>query len=233
MQINARYRSLALGALGLVAALGSSRSSAAAPVTPIDAIAAPVASPVSTPVSTPPAEANPSGASTNVPVRFGVLGGVGFPRPLAIEAMVEVANVVAVGFEYGTLPGVTIDGVHAGLWSLAADARVFPFHGVFFLGLRAGRQHVGASTTLSVESLGSATEILALDSWFVNPRVGFLWTSKEGLSLGVEAGVQFPVSPGVSSTLPLSLYPAAQRTVEVLGSSVIPTVDLLRVGLLL
>jgi hypothetical protein len=161
------------------------------------------------------------------PLRVGVIGGLGFPRPLAVE-------VVALGVEYGALPSVTVSGVDATLWSLAGDVRVFPFHGSpFFLGLRAGRQHVSATTTVSLMSFGSATEVLDLDSWFLNPRVGFLWTMQGGFTLGVEAGVQIPLSPSVSSTLPLSLYPSAQRTADAFGSSVIPTVDLVRIGLLL
>jgi hypothetical protein len=178
-----------------------------------------------------PAPAGP--ATAGAPVRVGVIGGVGFPRPLAVEGMAEIGGFVALGVEYGALPAVTIDGVSTSLWSLAGDLRVLPFHGAFFIGLRAGRQHVGATTTLSVASFGSATEVLGLDSWFVNPRVGFLWTTREGLTFGVEAGVQVPLSPAVSSSLPLSLYPTAQRTIDTLGKSVLPTIDLLRVGLLL
>jgi hypothetical protein len=180
-------------------------------------------------------EAQPAAVSPTSPrpLRVGVLGGIGFPRPLAIEALAEFSGIVAVGIEYGALPTVTVDGVSAGLWSVAADLRVFPFRGAFYLGLRAGRQHAGATTSVAVGSFGDATEVLALDSWFLNPRVGFLWTTREGLSFGVEAGVQFPLSPAVSSSLPLSLYPSAERTIDALGSSVIPTLDLLRVGLLL
>jgi hypothetical protein len=147
--------------------------------------------------------------------------------------MAVISHVVAVGAEYGTLPAVTIDGVNTSSWSLAGDLRVFPLHGAFFLGLRAGRQHVGATTTIAVGSFGSATEVLGLDSWFLNPRVGFLWTTRQGLSFGVEAGVQVPIGAAISSTLPLSLYPTAQRTIDALGRTVLPTVDLLRVGLLL
>jgi hypothetical protein len=168
------------------------------------------------------------------PLRIGAIGGLGFPRPLAIEAIGEISEVVALGVEYGALPNVTISGVEVGLWSLAGDVRVFPFRGSpFFLGLRAGRQHIGATTNVAIMSYGSATEVLGLDSWFVNPRIGFLWTMQGGFTLGVEAGVQFPLSPSVSSTLPLSFYPSAQRTVDALGSTVVPTVDLLRIGLLL
>ncbi len=166
-------------------------------------------------------------------MRVGVLGGIGFPRPLAIEVLAVFSGIVAVGAEYGALPTVTIDGVSASLWSLAADLRVFPFQGAFYLGLRAGRQHARATTSIAIGSFGDANEVLDLDSWFLNPRVGFLWTTREGLTLGIEAGVQLPLNPGVSSTLPIALYPSAQRTIDVLGSSVLPTVDLLRVGLLL
>jgi hypothetical protein len=185
--------------------------------------------------------ASPDGGTTDQPVdeagpdrlRIGVIGGIGFPRPLAIEGMVMMGGLVALGAEYGALPATTIDDVQTSLWSLAGDARIFPFRGAFFVGLRAGHQHIGASTTIAVGSLGSAPEELALDSWFVNPRVGFLWRSRAGLALGVEAGVQIPLSSTVSSTLPLSLVPAAQSTADTLGNTVLPTVDLLRLGLLL
>jgi hypothetical protein len=167
------------------------------------------------------------------PVRAGVIAGIGFPNPLAVEALAEFSGYAAVGAEYGALPAVTIDGVRTSLWSLAGDVRVFPFRGAFFIGLRAGRQHVEATTTVTVMSFGSATEVLDLDAWFLNPRIGFLWTSREGFTLGIDAGVQIPLGPTLSSTLPLALYPEAESTIHALGSSAIPTIDLLRIGLLL
>ena len=167
------------------------------------------------------------------PLRVGAIAGVGFPRPLAIEGLVSFGGVLDLGAEYGVLPDVTLGGVQTGLWSVAADARVFPFRGAFFVGVLAGRQHVGASTTITVSGIGSATEQLSLDSWFVNPRIGFLWTSNAGLTLGIDAGLQIPVSSAVSSSLPLALYPAAQGRADALGGSLLPTVDLLRIGLVL
>jgi hypothetical protein len=166
-------------------------------------------------------------------LRVGAVAGLGFPQPLAIEAMAMMDGIVALGAEYGGLPTTTFGGVQTSLWALAADARLFPFRGPFFIGLRAGRQHVGASTTVTIPSVGSAVEDLAVDSWFLNPRVGFLWTSSAGLAFGMDAGAQIPLGSSVSSTLPLSLEPSAQRIADALGNSVIPTVDLLRVGLLL
>ena len=159
------------------------------------------------------------------PVRLGAIAGVGFPHPLAVEALAEFSGYVAVGAEYGALPAVTIDNVRTSLWSLSADVRVFPFRGAFFIGLRAGRQHVEATTTVTIMSLGSATEVLDLDAWFLNPRIGFLWTSHKGITLGIDAGVQLPLGPSTTSTLPLALYPEAESTVHTLGSSALPTIE--------
>jgi hypothetical protein len=165
--------------------------------------------------------------------RIGVIGGVGFPRPLAVEAVVKLGKLAAFGAEYGALPSIRVDGVETSLWSVAADARLFPFGGAVFIGVRAGRQHVDARTTLTMPPYGSATEELAMDSWFLNPRIGVLWTDDSGFTLGVEAGLQLPIGPTTSSSLPLSLVPGAQNAVDSVGKSVLPTVDLLRIGLLL
>ncbi len=174
-----------------------------------------------------------AGQNSPPPTRIGLLAGIGFPRPIELEGLADLGGFVALGAEYGVLPSVTIDGVDTNLWSLAVDVRAFPFRGPFFVALLAGRQHVGASTQITVESLGSAHEVLSLDSWFLNPCVGLLWTSRAGLAFGIDLGLQIPLAPNVSSTLPLSLYPAAQRTIDTLGKSVLPTLDLLRVGILL
>lgn len=164
-------------------------------------------------------------------VRVGAVGGIGFPRPLAIEPMVELNEAVALGLEYGFLPDTTIDGVHTSLWSLSGDLRVFPWRGPFFIGLRVGRQHVGAEGTVSAAGY-SATETLGLDSWFVNPRIGVLWTHSSGFTLGMDLGLQIPVSPTTSSSLPLAYAPSIQNTVNTLGGAWLPTVDLLRAGML-
>jgi hypothetical protein len=164
--------------------------------------------------------------------QFGALVGLGFPRPLSIEGMVKIDDFLSVGAEYGVLPSITVDGVQTNLWSFAGDARVFPFRNAFFIGLRAGRQHVGASTTVNVESVGSLPETLALDSWFLNPRIGLLWTGSSGLTVGAELGIQIPIASGVTSSLPLALAPDAERTASTLGKTVLPTINLLQIGML-
>jgi hypothetical protein len=168
-------------------------------------------------------------------VHVGVLGGIGFPRPLALEGLIGVGHVLALGAEYSVLPTTTISGVETRFWALAADARVFPFGGAFFLGARAGHQHLSGSTTVAIPSIGAASGALAVDTWFVNPRAGFLWMWHSGLALGIDAGVQVPIASNMSTTIPsgLSLDPRVTRVADALGKDLVPTIDLLRIGLVL
>ena len=85
--------------------------------------------------------------------------------------------------------------------------------------------------------LGAFNESMAASTWFVNPRLGFLWVWKP-LALGIDAGVQIPVATTVSRSSLLSvaapeLDARITTATNVLGRTVIPTVDLLRVGLVL
>jgi len=165
--------------------------------------------------------------------RLGVLGGIGFPRPLTIEAMLKVKRVLALGAEGGFLPTLSVSGVDTSVWSLAGDVRVFPFQGAFFVGVRVGYQHLGASTTVNVPSVVSASESVSLDSVYVNPRLGFLWTLRSGFTIGIDAGVQVPLSTSFSTTLPVAVASVVQQNTAVQTlSGVLPTVDLLRIGAL-
>jgi hypothetical protein len=175
-------------------------------------------------------------------VRVGALAGVGFPRPLTIEGVIGVERALAVGAEYGFMPESTIGGIDMTLWSLAGDARIFPFRGPFFVGLRGGHQRFGASATASLGSYGSVSETLTVDTWFVNPRIGALWMWDSWLAVGIEAGVQIPLSSSVSSSLPPNLpddpritnaRQTLTRVTDALGSTALPTIDLLRIGLVL
>lgn len=165
--------------------------------------------------------------------RIGAIAGVGFPRPIAVEGLVKLEDRIALGVEYATMPTITISDVDVHLWSLAADARLFPLGGVLFVGLRAGRQHIAADT--SIAPISAQRVGIAVDSWYVNPRVGILWMSKFGLTLGTEAGVQIPFAADVKNNVPPDVANADQvRTASnAFGKQVIPTVDLLRVGLTL
>jgi len=157
--------------------------------------------------------------------------------------MVKIERLVALGVEYSTLPSATVSDVHFGASAIAGSARVFPLRGPFFLGLRAGRQHVSADAAVS--GYGYTVPVtLAVDTIFLNPQVGFLWTWDPGITIGIDAGLQIPLKSDVSSTLVNSTMPSAvqqavspvQRTMEnvagAVGQTVLPTIDLVKVGML-
>jgi len=176
--------------------------------------------------------------------RIGPMVGVGFPRPFNVELFAKYKDVVGLGVEYGFMPRLTVATVDASFYSFAADARVFPFRGGFFVGVRGGRQWLDGKTSLSAGSFGTLRESVAASTWFVNPRAGFLFTFKSGITLGIDAGVHLPVNPEYSRTSdagqldPLIAKQTAgtedsvAAVVKTLGNGVTPTVDLLRLGYL-
>ena len=104
------------------------------------------------------------------------------------------------------------------------------------------RERFDASMTASLGMLGSVSETLTVDTWFINPRIGALWIWDSWLAVGIEAGLQIPLSSSVSSTLPPNLPSDPRITratntltavTDALGTNVLPTVDLLRIGLVL
>jgi hypothetical protein len=183
----------------------------------------------------PPAAAEASGeASSPYPTfRAGAIAGMGFPRPFAIEAIAQLWTHAVVGIEYGFMPDVTVQGVQVGTWSLAGDARWLPWRGPLFFGLRAGVQHIDVAGSLPVSGWGNVNEALGLDASFLNPRIGLLWVMRSGLVLGMDAGVEIPLSTSMTSTWPLAYAPDLQRQIEGLQRSVLPTIDLIRIGYVL
>lgn len=175
-------------------------------------------------------------------IRFGALLGVGFPRPLTIEGVVKLERVLALGLEYSALPQITISEVRVRSSAIAVSVRLFPLHGAFFVGLRAGRQSLGAEALVS--GYGYKVPVaLGVDTTFLNPQLGFLWTWEPGVSIGVDAGLQIPLSSSTSSsvqtTVPNAVQPllapaqhAAESVAGAVGRTTLPTVDLIRIGVL-
>ncbi|MBX3233400.1 MAG: hypothetical protein KIT84_33940 [Labilithrix sp.] len=172
--------------------------------------------------------------------RLGPIVGVGFPRPLAVEGFVKVRRTVGLGLEYSFLPRTTIAGASTRFDAVALDARWFPFEGGFFVGLRGGRQWLSGSATLRVQDVGSFTESADVATWFVNPRVGFLYTWSSGVTLGIDAGIQLPIAPTFERSGPATAAGVASREVDetlrtianTFGNDVTPTLDLFRLGFL-
>ena len=154
--------------------------------------AAEARSPDSAVQSSPSSTDGASGGDRNAegalgPVRIGAFGGVGFPRPLSVEAMVKIDDLVGLGVEYGALPQVTVSSVTAAMNAVAVDVRVFPMRNGFFVGLAAGRQEIDATATVAVSpALGSLSGQVSAETWYLNPRIGFLWTWRSGITIGME-----------------------------------------------
>jgi hypothetical protein len=174
-------------------------------------------------------------------LRLGPLVGVGFPRPLEIEALAKIERTLGLGAEYSFMPQMNLFGADVNFKAVAADLRLFPFHNAFFIGLRGGRQWLDAKTTINAGPFGSFAESLEASTWFLNPRIGVLFTFASGLTVGVDAGVQIPIAPsyerhGASVTAGLATATGMEQTlatvVNLLGNSTTPTVDLLRLGFL-
>jgi hypothetical protein len=189
-----------------------------------------------------PATSNDADTTATTPkkerFRAGALAGVGFPRPFAIEGFAKIGGVVGLGVEYSFLPRMNVSGVETSFKAVAADLRLFPFKGGFFVGARAGRQWLDAKTTVSAGSQTLATESMDASTWFVNPRIGFLHTFESGITIGIDAGVQIPIAASYSHVSSHRIPGATGsdetlRTVaNTLGQQTTPTIDLLRVGFL-
>jgi hypothetical protein len=170
------------------------------------------------------------------PVHLGVLAGLGFPRPFAVEAMLEIDRTVALGVEYSALPTTRIEGVDLSMNAFAGDVRIFPVRGApFFFGARFGKQSLTGAATVDVASYGSFDASMSMQTWFIDPRIGLSWRFGSGITVGMNAGVQIPLGHQTTSTLPAGLTVPSQATsiADTLGAHAIPTVTLLQLGVLL
>jgi hypothetical protein len=169
---------------------------------------------------------------SNDRTRFGLMGGIGFPRPVAISSFLQFDRSWSAGAELSVLPTTKIADVNLDFWAASAGARLHPWHGAFYVGLRGGYQHLSASGYLTQNGVTALAQG-GIDTGFVNPELGFLWTFESGLALGFGAGVQIPLYSNVTSTSNLPVSADVLAAVGKLGTSTVPTVDLLRVGFVL
>jgi hypothetical protein len=202
-----------------------------APSSPV--IATPAAAPVPPAASERPKEEGSNGLLD--PFRIGAFTGIGFPRPIGIEGFVKIEKIIGLGIEYSFAPDLTISGVATQLNAVMGDFRVFPFENAFFIGMGVGHQHLSAQSASAIPELGGATPGITVDAFLLNPRVGFLYTWGWGLTLGIDAGLQIPVAAQTHSTIPsgVSFSPDPTGMANTFGRSILPTVDILRLGLLL
>ena len=173
--------------------------------------------------------------------RIGAIVGVGFPRPFAVEGLVKIKRYVAIGGEYSFLPALSIQDVDVSFKAIAADLRVFPFAGGFFVGAKVGKQWLSGHTSVSVDQVNATfKEGAKADTLFINPRIGFLKTWHSGITLGIDAGVQIPINPTYERDSDAAKIGVADSSADktlvtianTLGNKITPSVDLLRVGFL-
>jgi hypothetical protein len=168
------------------------------------------------------------------PFRIGAFTGVGFPRPVSVEAFIKVEKVIGLGVEYSLMPSLTVSGIDTQYSAIMGDLRIFPFEDGFFIGVGVGHQHLSAvSTTALPAQLGGGTPGITVDSYIVNPRIGYLATWGWGLTIGIDAGLQIPLAATTTNTVPAGASPDPTGVANLFGKSLLPTVDLLRIGLLL
>jgi len=147
------------------------------------------------------------------PIRVGLLVGIiSIPRPVSFELFVKVHNLIGIGVGYNLLPSalgdwlLSIGGVHnasveSSAWDV--DLRVFVLRGSFFVGTSLGHQSVSASYTANLQQYGNLPLTGDLSSFYLTPRLGWLWIWSSGFSMGVDAGVQIPIAHDL--TLPAVL----------------------------
>lgn len=188
------------------------------------------------PLATDTVEVSESPKTRDNRPRVGVYGAAGFPSPLSLGALVMIDRRFLLGGEYGFLPVSQIAGVDVTYRSFAADARWFPFRGgPLFLGVRAGRQHLSGSKTVTVSGYGSATGTTTADSWFLNPRIGLFKMWDSGFFIGADVGLKVPIGHSHTEQVPYGLpMPEAITTIrDTMSAKVIPTITLLQLGIAL
>lgn len=124
--------------------------------------------------------------------------------------MLRIGRHLALGVDLGFTPSTRISYYgEADITYQQFDiyARVFPFGNALFLGVGAGYETVNGSMSTSLDvspytseypGLPSTLQITSTGSvktLILSPEVGILHTFGSGLSLGLDAAVQFPIAP--------------------------------------
>jgi len=169
------------------------------------------------------------------PVQIGATVGVlSLPRPVNVQLLAKVYDLIGIGVSYNYLPGFIADailslyGVHnvsltSSAWDF--DLRIFILRGAFFLGSSLGTQSLTATATSN-----GVTVQGDLSTFYVTPRLGWLSVWDSGFLISTDLGVQIPVSSS------LTVDPAAnnrdvREAARVIGQTPLPAVTF-RIGYL-
>src|ERR1700687_477134 len=169
------------------------------------------------------------------PVQIGVtLGVISLPRPLNVQLLAKGWDLIGIGVSYSYLPafiaeailslaGVHNASAHSSAWEV--DLRLFILRGAFFLGSSLGTQGLTATATSNgITAQGDLT------TFFVTPRLGWLWIWDSGFLLGTDFGVQIPVSSSLTVD-PIATNKEVRDAARVIGQTPLPAVTF-RIGYL-
>lgn len=169
--------------------------------------------------------------------RVGATVGAGLPSPISGQLLVKYKDVVGLNAEYGFLPELTLptkEDVKVSQHMADFALHVYPFKGAFFLGCGVGFQNLTASSQVTDQGV-TGTATASVDTVFVSPRLGFLHRFDFGLALGMDVGVQLPVSGstsvgGQANGVQLPVPKAATDVTDTIKTTPIPIVHLLQLG---
>jgi hypothetical protein len=167
----------------------------------------------------------------------------GVPVPFRIGLEGKWSGLVGGGFDYGFFPSMSFGEatISANSWNLAA--RIYPFQESFYIGVAFGKQSLSGSMTDQINTgftTESVTATAQFNQTFLAPQIGWRWVWDSGLFLGMELGVQIPMSSDVViSTNRLDLEALAEvaalkndasSEAETYGNQVLPWIGLLQIG---
>jgi len=124
---------------------------------------------------------------------------LGTPVPFRVGAETKWDNFLGASFDWGFLPSLSFSNVSVKLngWNFAA--RLYPWKGAFYAGVAFGSQTFTGAQTGTVVGVPT-TVTLTFNSTYLAPQVGWRWVWDSGFFLGMELGVQIPISTSSSVT---------------------------------
>jgi hypothetical protein len=144
-----------------------------------------------------------------------MLGVVSLPRPIDAEVLVRIVDLFGVGIGYSDFPAfianplLELAGAKGGATdarldqfnAFDLDLRVFPFRGQFFVGSSFGHQSLKGAVTENT-AFGPQTATVDLTTWYVTPRLGWMWRFDPGFVVGFDLGVQLKLISDRTVTVP-------------------------------
>ena len=156
------------------------------------------------------------------------IGIVSLPRPVDLGVFVKLMDFVSLGFSYGDFPNFIANPLLSAFGakssttttrlvevsSYEGEVRIFPFQGPFFFGSSLGHQSLKGAVTEKTTVIGPQTGTADVQTFYLTPRLGWLWSWPSGLLVGVDGGVQITLSKEITTNVPPGAPPDVQDDVQ-------------------